>query len=137
MNITDIKISLDGEFDKLEKIFELQGKLKEKYDIIERQKDFFVPDLPLDINTCKNQEYLKSLAYRVVSELIEATECLRNKAWKQSEVLTDLDHLKEELADCLHFYIEFCINLGITADELFELYFKKQEVNRWRQQTKY
>jgi len=137
MNIIDVKISLEGNFDKLEKIFELQGKLKEKYDLIERQKGIYVPDFPVDINICRNQEYFKSLAYRVVSELVEATECFRNKAWKQSEVLTDIDHLKEELADCLHFYIELCINLGITAPELFELYFKKQEVNRWRQATKY
>jgi NTP pyrophosphatase (non-canonical NTP hydrolase) len=137
MNITDIKVNLDGNFDKLEKIFELQCKLKEKYDVIERGKGLYVPELPLDINSCKNQEYLKSIVHRVVAELEEASECLRNKPWKQSEVLTDGDHLKEELSDALHFFVELCINFGISAEELFNLYFRKQEVNKWRQRTKY
>lgn len=140
MNITDVKKELFGfvsEGDKLDLIFEIQMRLKKKYDEIESKKGLYVPSFPLDVNNTMNQEYLKSLSYRVVSELVEATECLKNKAWKQSEVLTDVDHLKEELADALHFFIEFCIVLGISPDELFELYFKKSEVNKWRQQTKY
>ena len=137
MNITDVKEILREEGDKLEKIFELQGKLKEKYDVIEAGKGLYVPKLPFDINHCLNQEYLKSLFYRVNAELFEASECLKNKPWKQSEVLTDNDHLFEELVDALHFYIELCINVGIDAGKLFELYFKKQEVNKWRVQTKY
>lgn len=137
MNITDVEISLEGDFDKLEKIFELQGKLKKKYDVIEAGKGLYVPKLPFDINHCLNQEYLKSLFYRIHAELFEASECLKNKAWKQSEVMTDVDHLCEELSDALHFYVELCLNLGIDANKLFELYFRKQEVNKWRQATKY
>lgn len=138
MNITDVKeiMKVDGE-DKLDVIFAVQRKLKEKYDCIERMKNIYVPVLPLDVNNCRNQEYLKSLCYRVVAELVEATECLKNKAWKQSEVLTDTDHLEEEIADALHFFIELCINLGIDSQKLFELYFKKSEVNKWRQATQY
>ena len=137
MNITDVKVDLTGDFDKLEKIFELQGKLKEKYDQIEEARGAFVPHLPLDVNNHLIQEYIKSQFYRISAELFEASECLKNKLWKQSEVVTDFDHLCEELADALHFYIELCIDLGIDANKLFELYFKKQEVNKWRQSTKY
>jgi len=138
MNITDIKeiMKVDGE-DKLDVIFAVQKKLKEKYDCIERMKGIYVPVLPIDVNICRNQEYLKSLCYRVIAELVEATETLKNKAWKQSEVLTDTDHLEEELADALHFFIELCISLGIDSQKLFELYFKKSEVNKWRQATLY
>jgi len=138
MNVTDVKeiMKVDGK-DKLDVIFAVQKKLKEKYDCIERLKGIYVPVLPIDVNICRNQEYLKSLCYRVIAELVEATECLKNKAWKQSEVLTDRDHLEEELADALHFFIELCISLGIDSQKLFELYFRKSEVNKWRVQTKY
>ncbi|MCL6542075.1 MAG: dUTP diphosphatase [Roseiflexus sp.] len=137
MNILDVdKIEKITGKDKLEDIFELQRKLKEKYDIIEREKGIYVPE-KVNIHSCRDQEYLKSLFYRIIAELVEAAETLKNKPWKQSEVMTDVDHLFEELADAFHFYIELCINLGIDADKLYELYFKKQEVNKWRQKTKY
>ena len=138
MNINDIKkiIKVDGE-DKLDVIFAVQKKLKEKYDCIERQNGNFVPVLSLDINNCRHQEYIRSLIYRVIAELIEAGECLRNKMWKQSEVLTDVDHLEEEMGDVIHFVVELCINLGIDSNKFFEIYFKKSEVNKWRIDTKY
>lgn len=138
MNITDVKeiMKVDGE-DKLDVIFAVQKKLKEKYDLIERQKNIYVPVLPLDINNCRDQEYLKSLIYRVIAELVEAGECLRNKAWKQSEVLVDQDHFFEELGDCIHFLVELCISVGIDSEKFFEIYFKKSEVNKWRIETCY
>jgi dimeric dUTPase (all-alpha-NTP-PPase superfamily) len=139
VNITDVEINLEGDFDKLEKIFELQGGLREKYEKIERDKGGFIPNpsLPIIIDSCLHQEYLKSLIFRVIVELVEAADCLKNKLWKQTEVITDVEHFHEELVDGLHFYIELCIVLGIDASKLFELYFKKQEVNKWRQATKY
>jgi len=138
MNITDIKkiIKVDGE-DKLDVIFAVQKKLKEKYDCIERMKGIYVPVMPLDINECRTQYFLKDMFFRIITELVEASECLRNKPWKQSEVLVDHDHLKEEISDSVHFLIELCICLGISSEEFFQLYFKKSEVNKWRQLTQY
>ena len=137
MNITDVKEVLVEEGDKLDLIFGFQSKLKEKYDLIEKSKGLYVPDLPLNINDCKTQVYLKDIFYRVVTELVEASECLRNKPWKQSEVLVDQDHLFEELSDATHFLIELCICLGITSEKFFENYFRKMMVNEWRQRTRY
>lgn len=137
MNITDVKEIFGKEGDRLDLIFEAQKRLKQKYDKIEREKGLFVPELPIDINNCLTQEYLKSQAYRIVSELVEATECLKNKAWKQTETFCDVDHFKEELSDALHFFIEFCIVVGISSEELFQLYFKKMTVNEWRVKTNY
>jgi len=138
MNIVDIKEVLDtGGKDKLDLIFEMQRKLKEKYDKIEKEKGFFVPELPINIDDCLTQEYLKSQAYRIVSELVEATECLKNKAWKQTETFCDVDHFMEEVSDSFHFFIELCIVLGITSENLFQLYFKKMKVNEWRVRTRY
>jgi len=46
-------------------------------------------------------------------------------------------HLKEELADALHFFIEACILIGMDAEELFDIYMRKSEVNKFRQRSKY
>ena len=137
MNITEIKEVLKFEGDKLDLIFEFQKKLKEKYDCIERQKGIYVPVMPFDVNDCRTQYFLKDMFFRVITELVEASETLKSKPWKMSEVLVDQDHLYEELSDALHFYTELCIDLGIDSEKLFELYFKKMRVNEWRIQTRY
>ena len=137
MNILDIRKVFEIEGDKLDLVFEGQKRLKAKYDPIEKKKGIYVPMLPMDVNCCLNQEYLKSLFYRIVTELVEASECLKSKPWKQSEVLVDKDHLFEELSDCFHFFLELCICLEITSEKLFQLYFKKHEVNSWRIETNY
>ncbi len=137
MNITDVKETLGEEGDKLDLIFKFQSKLKEKYDLIEKDKGLCVPDLPLNINDCKTQVYLKDLFYRVVTELVEASETLKSKPWKMSEVLVDRDHLFEELSDATHFLVELCICLGMDSEVFFQNYFKKMKVNEWRIKTNY
>lgn len=149
MNITDLKeggfipegieiVQRAEEFttDKLERVFFLQRYLHEKYRPIERKSGIYKPD-KIDINSPRDQEYLSAMMMRVIRELIESIECLKNKPWRQSHVITDMDHMKEELSDAFHFYIEFLIELGIDANELYELYTKKMRVNQWRIATKY
>jgi hypothetical protein len=80
---------------------------------------------------------MKDLAYRVVEELSEATNTLKNKPWKQTFVATDVPHFHEELADAFHFFVELLITAGISAEDLFKLYFLKNAVNQFRQESKY
>lgn len=137
MNITQTEKQLSKSTgDMLEEIFEAQRMLHKKYTSIERKNGIYIPD-KVDVDNCKDQYYLKDLFYRIVSELVEASETLKNKPWKQSQMITDKDHLKEELSDAFHFFIELCIKLDIGAEELYNLYFKKNEVNQWRVKTKY
>jgi hypothetical protein len=135
MNIKDVP---SGEVpgDKLEWIFARQAELRAKYDVIERQKGVDVPD-PLDLQTCRGQQRIKDLLFRCIEELCEASGCLKNRPWKQSEVTVDVDHFYEELADALHFYIEVCLSTGLDAKSLLQLYFKKSAVNQFRQRSDY
>ena len=96
MNILDVKVATGFDGDKLDLIFKVQGSLEDKYDKIEADKGIYVPRKPIDLNNCLNQYYLKDLFHRVIAELEEASECLKNKPWKQTEVMTDVDHLFEE-----------------------------------------
>lgn len=138
MNIQDVKredLNIDG--DLLEAIFKRQRELEEKYHDIEKANGALCPSKPLDLNTFQGQERARMLIYRVAEELFEAGNCLRNKAWKQSQVPVDMDHFVEELADAWHFFVQLWIELGYTALMVTVVYFKKSVVNLFRQRSKY
>ena len=136
MNIQDVNVvKIDG--DKLEAIFDKQKALETKYHEIEKAHGALILPLPLDLNTFAGQERSRLLIYRIAEELFEAGNCLRNKAWKQSQVPVDQDHFLEELSDAVHFVIQLYIELGLNAQDFTNLYFRKAKVNEFRQESKY
>jgi len=136
MNIKDIEhVKVTG--DMLKAIFARQKELEDKYHDIEKKNGALVLPLPLDLNTFEGQERTRLLIYRIAEELFEMGNCLRNKAWKTSQVPCDIDHFQEELADAFHFFIQLCLELGIGPEELCQLYFKKSQVNSFRQRSRY
>lgn len=143
MNIKHVKLNWDEVrskygSDRLEAVFARQRELMEKYHPIEAANDLLItPDIPVDLHDRLGQARLKDMAYRCISEIVEATECLKNKPWKQTHMFTDVDHYYEELADAFHFFVEMCILSGLTAEDLFMLYFAKSEVNKFRQRSGY
>lgn len=136
MNINDIETEAPTDGDKLENIFRRQQELEDKYGPIEARNGLPRPT-SRNLNDYARQRYLKDAAYRVVEELSEATNCLKNKPWKTSPIVTDEDHYFEEVADAFHFFIRFCIESGLDAESLYRLYFKKSEVNKFRQESNY
>lgn len=125
--------------DLLSTIFAGQRKLMEKYHGIETRNGCVTvePEHRGEIDDRRVQMRIKDLAYRVVEELSEATNCLKNKPWKDSFVATDRDHFNEELADAFHFFVELLETAGIGPLELFLLYFRKHAVNQFRQRSGY
>jgi dimeric dUTPase (all-alpha-NTP-PPase superfamily) len=122
--------------DMFKAIFQYQDNVRKRFRGVERKQGIHAPD-KININSVPDQEHLRITGMRVIQELCEALECLRNKPWKTSHVITDEEHLKEELADALHFFIELCIDVGMSAEDLFTYYAKKNDVNHWRIDTKY
>lgn len=136
MNIRDIKeVEIKG--DKLDAIFKRQAELEKKYRQIEINKTALTPPTPLDLNTFRGQERVRLLIYRVSEELFEMGNCMRNKAWKETEVPIDIDHFLEELADAFHFFIQLFLELGLSAKQVASLYFRKSLVNKFRIKSKY
>lgn len=92
----------------LSSVFAKQKELMEKYEHIERDNGFYVPEqFPLDINNKHHQLKIKEFAWRITEELSESIAELgpgREKA------------LKEELADVLHFNSELTIMLGMERE---------------------
>jgi hypothetical protein len=139
MNVTDFEDVEIPEGDMLVQIFLGQHDLIAKYHEIEGGRGALVIDQD-DFGKLDSrfvQWRIKDLAFRMIEELTEATNTLKNKPWKQSEVTTDSTHFYEELADALHFYIELCITAGMNAEDLARIYHRKHAVNQFRQGSNY
>jgi NTP pyrophosphatase (non-canonical NTP hydrolase) len=139
MNVTDFDTIEIPDGDMLDTIFLAQQELIEKYHDIEKGRGALVvdPESFGDLDYRFTQWRIKDLAFRCIEELTEATNVLKNKPWKQSEVPTDKVHFYEELADALHFYVELCITAGMDAEDLARIYHRKHAVNKFRQRSNY
>ena len=110
----------------LQDIFEEQIRLNKKIN----------PDLYKEIADpeIKRQRILQfELALR--QESAEAIDSLNWKWWKKDN--DDWDNIKIELVDMLHFWVSMCTVAGLDADEVINLYLKKNELNHKRQNEGY
>ena len=82
----------------------------------------------------KRQKFLDfELALR--QESAEAVDSLNWKWWKKDN--DDWDNVKIELVDMLHFWVSMCSVVGLSAEDVISLYFKKNELNHKRQNEGY
>lgn len=138
------------EGDKLDRIFAAQKDLMLKYRAVAEahHSRIFKQDVKYsdgvweggehNLHTREGNSLIKEMSEAAIQELAEAVQTLKSwKPWKQTEMPADADHWKEEMIDHLHFYIEALLLAGVTSDELYELYFKKKEVNDFRIASKY
>jgi len=111
VNIHDVE-SGGWEGDRLEAIFARQGELMEKYHVIEAKNGLLqTGDVPVGLHDKFGQARLKDFAWRTTEEIGEAIEA--------KERHPDIkDHCYEEIADALHFLVEFTILAGISPDDL-------------------
>lgn len=115
-------------------------------EMYEQQKDFMVllnkkrgfPAFPVDLSSKAGQKFLKTISYECADELHEARQHLKQKDHRITDVgAVDRAEYVEELVDALHYFFEIVIASGISADELFEAYIKKGEVNTERIENDY
>ena len=66
-----------------------------------------------------------------------ACHALKNKPWKKSKTPTDIEDFQRKAVDALKSFIAFCTMIDMTAEELFNLYFHKSEINKERQAGDY
>ena len=57
------------------------------------------------------------------------------KWWKKDQ--DDWDNVKVELVDMLHFWVSMCTIAGMNAQDVFDLYAKKHQLNVKRQDEGY
>lgn len=85
---------------------------------------------PVDITSKDGQQAIRDNVLKGVEEMFEALQHLKNwKPHRASEVKDfDQDAFLEEYVDAFNFFLAVPIMLGISADELFEAYLKKDVV---------
>jgi hypothetical protein len=69
-------------------------------------------------------------------EVAELTDCVPWKSWAKYQIF-DRQHARVEVVDLFHFLISAAQVLELTADDIFEGYTKKHQVNLNRQAPGY
>lgn len=105
--------------DKLDTIFEMQGTL-DRY--IAEKRDLKFTD----------EEWVQKKCLAMISEISELLCEVNFKWWKNPKEL-DYKAIKEEMVDILHFLVGMSVNVGMTAQEMFDIYYAKNKENFDRQ----
>lgn len=80
---------------------------------------------------------MKSNMWDVVYHLNIARNYLKNKPWKQSQMMTNESAFQEELVKAFIKLIGYFYTLGLMSEDIYPLYFKKQRVNKFRIHSNY
>lgn len=101
-------------------------------------KDFWPSELKDKLERMFNEASDNSIdIYPTIERLGRAMNALKNKPWKVTHMLTDIYYYHHWLKEANWSFINFCRSNGFTADSLFRMYFKKSEVNMFRQRSAY
>lgn len=110
----------------LDDIFKKQIELNQKIN----------PSLYSDIQDPEvRKKWFLNFDLALKQESAEAIDSLNWKWWKKDT--EDWDNVKIELVDMLHFWVSMCTVAGLTAQEVMELYAKKNKLNHNRQDQGY
>lgn len=63
--------------------------------------------------------------------------CLKNKPWKQTQMITDKNQFYYQLEKTWISYIAILRGAGLTPDDIVNIYLKKSQVNKFRQRSNY
>jgi NTP pyrophosphatase (non-canonical NTP hydrolase) len=119
--------------DMLQTIFAKQIELME---LLKRGDK--LPEWPVDITSKYGQRQIKELTFAMIEEMTEGTYILKNRPHRFTDHNdVDFEHFKEELGDALAYFIEICVFSGISVEELFEEYCRKNEIVKRRVQDGY
>ena len=106
----------------------------DKLDIIFHMQNKFDSDLAINRNLTDipPEKWIQMQTLAMISELSELLNEVNFKWWKNPKELS-FDSIKEELVDILHFFTGMCLRAGMTSEELFDIYMKKNKENFDRQ----
>ncbi len=88
-----------------------------------------------NLNHIQPTEWMQKYTLAMLSELAEMLDEVNFKWWKNEKEI-DSPALKEELVDILHFFLSMCLAAGMDAEEMYQIYLRKNEENVKRQEGK-
>lgn len=119
-----ITLKLQGR-DRLDALLEMQRRL---------QIGSYGDD-PRDLSGSERADFFRTMAFALNAELVEASEEIGWKPWAKGEKARYINreaYLKE-LVDAFHFFMNLWLLAGGTAEDLYEMYMAKRNVNERRQ----
>ena len=105
--------------DKLDQIFEMQAQLDKR---IIRERNI---EKSLD-------EWVRDLTVAIEDEISEIRREINWKWWKNEKPI-DINALREEVIDLWHFLVSLSQKVGLTADDVYRVYYEKNAENHARQ----
>jgi len=98
---------------------------------------FVVNSLAADVTTITPHTDYNIHMNDVVYQMGMFCNCLKNKPWKQTEMLTDRVKFEHHLVETWIAMVTL-LHQHVGKDaEIYNIYFKKNEVNKFRQKSKY
>ena len=111
--------------DKLEEIFSMQADLNRRIGVE-------LEGLDQDGKTTWVLNYTRAMQ----QELAELTDSVPWKWWAKYQTF-DRQNARVEIVDLFHFLISLAQTVGLTADDIYTAYMKKNEINFARQESGY
>ena len=111
--------------DQLRELFRMQKALNERIGVSTNE-----------FNDEQKTEWVLNYCRAMSQELAELTDSVPWKWWAKYQKL-DEQNARVEVVDLFHFLISPAQTLGMSADDVFEAYLKKNEVNFKRQESGY
>jgi len=114
-----------SDVDKLEELFRLQQKLNRRIGVDTE-----------NMTEAERQQWLLHYSRAMSQEVAELTDCVPWKWWAKYQTF-DRQNARVEVVDLFHFLISAAQVLQLSADDIFEAYTKKHQVNLDRQASGY
>ena len=89
------------------------------------------------LGTADYKREFKSLLWDITYDLQLARNALKNKPWKQTQMLTDQNIFRNYLCGTFLSFCRLFVFLGMTEEAIFTIYFKKNRINLFRIKSKY
>ena len=111
--------------DQLRELFRMQKALNQRIGV-------HTDDMSDEQKTQWTLNYCRAMS----QEIAELTDSVPWKWWAKYQKL-DEQNARVEVVDLFHFLISLAQVLGMSADDVYEIYLKKNEVNLQRQDSGY
>jgi len=111
--------------DMLAHVFEMQGKLNERIGV-----------RPSEMDDEEKQKWVLNYTRALSQELSELIDSMPWKWWAKYQTF-DEQNARVEVVDMLHFLVSIAQCLGMSAEDMYDIYLQKNKVNFERQDSGY
>ena len=111
--------------DKFEELFRMQQALNERIGV-----------RTTGMSEEEQTKWLLNYARAMTQEMAELTDSVPWKWWAKYQKF-DEQNARVEVVDLFHFLVSLAQTLGMSAEDVYQAYLKKNQVNHQRQETGY